>query len=124
GRVSEGANFNGVNLLDGSLQTSFQVGANAGETISVSIGKLTADTLGDSTKNGVSATGSDNALSVGDLVINGVTVGASRASDDTSSRGSDDITAPPNAAASAISKWAAINRVSAESGVTAVVDAN
>lgn len=115
-RVSEGANFNGVKLLDGSLSTSFQVGANAGESIGVSIGKLTADTLGVSAANGVSATGSDNALSNGNLVINGVTVGASRASDDSSSTA--------NAAASAISKAAAINRVSEQSGVTAVVDAN
>lgn len=115
-RVSEGANFNGVNLLDGSLSTSFQVGANAGESISVSIGKLTADTLGVSAKNGVSATGSSNALQVGDLVINGVTVGASRASDDTASIA--------NASASAISKAAAINRVASESGVRAVVDTN
>ncbi len=115
-RVSEGANFNGVNLLDGSLSTSFQVGANAGETIGVSIGKLTADTLGVSSANGVSATGSDNALSSGDLVINGTTVGASRASDDSASTS--------NAAASAISKAAAINRVSDQSGVTAVVDTN
>lgn len=115
-RVSEGANFNGVNLLDGSLSTSFQVGANAGESIAVSIGKLTADTLGVSTKNGVSATGTSSALNVGDLVINGVTVGASRASDDTASTS--------GAAASAIAKAAAINRVASESGVRAVVDTN
>lgn len=116
GRVSEGANFNGVNLLDGSLKTNFQVGANAGETISVSIGKLTADTLGVSNKSGVSSTSSNNALSSGDLVINGVTVGASRASDDAASTS--------QASASAISKAAAINRVSAQSGVTALVDEN
>ncbi|MEX0739749.1 MAG: flagellin [Pseudohongiella sp.] len=115
-RVSEGANFNGVNLLDGSLSTSFQVGANAGESIGVSIGKLTADTLGVSAKSGVSATSTDSALSGGDLVLNGVTVGASRASDDSSSTA--------NASASAIAKAEAINRVSAESGVTALVDEN
>jgi len=113
GRISKGANFNGVNLLDGSLSTTFQVGANAGETISVSIGKLTADTLGVSSKSGISSTSTTDALSVGDLVINGVTVGATRASDDTAST---DL-----AGASAISKAAAINRVSAESGVTAIV---
>lgn len=115
-RVSEGANFNGVNLLDGSLSTSFQVGANAGETIGVSIGKLTSDTLGVSAKSGVSATATSTALSGGDLTINGVSVGASRASDDSSST---DL-----ASASAISKAAAINRVSADSGVTALVDEN
>lgn len=116
GRVSEGANFNGVNLLDGSFTTSFQVGANAGETINVSIGKLTADTLGVSTKSGVSSTSSSSAITNGDLVINGVTIGASRASDDTAST---DL-----ANASAISKAAAINRASAETGVTALVDSN
>ena len=115
-RVSEGANFNGVNLLDGSLSTSFQVGANAGESISVSIGKLTADTLGVSDKSGISSTSTSSALSGGDLVINGIAVGASRASDDSSSTS--------NASASAISKAAAINRVSADSGVTALVDEN
>lgn len=115
-RVSTGANFNGVNLLDGSLNTSFQVGANAGESISVSIGKLTADTLGVSNKSGISATSTDSALSGGDLVLNGVTVGASRASDDTAST--------DMASASAISKAAAINRVSDQSGVTALVDKN
>ena len=116
GRVSTDANFNGVNLLDGSLTTSFQVGANAGETISVSIGKLTADTLGVSNKSGVSSTSTANALSSGDLVINGISVGASRASDDTASTSL--------ASSSAIAKAAAINRVSAESGVTALVDDN
>ena len=116
GRVSEGANFNGVNLLDGSLSTTFQVGANAGETIDVSIGKLTTDTLGVSEKNGVTASATDVGLSTGDLTINGVAVGASKASDDSASTAGQ--------AASAISKAAAINAVSEQSGVTAVVDTN
>lgn len=116
GRVSEGANFNGVNLLDGSLSTTFQVGANAGETIDVSIGKLTNDTLGVSEKNGVTASATDVGLSVGDLTINGVAVGASKASDDSASTAGQ--------TASAISKAAAINAVSDQSGVTAVVDSN
>jgi len=116
GRVSEGANFNGVNLLDGSLSTTFQVGANAGETIDVSIGKLTNDTLGVAEKNGVTASATDVGLSVGDLTINGVAVGASKASDDSASTAGQ--------AASAISKAAAINAVSEQSGVTAVVDSN
>jgi flagellin len=116
GRVADTANFNGVKLLDGSYNSNFQVGANAGETINVSIGKLSADTLGVSTQNGVSSTGSSSALGAGDLIINGVAVGASRASDDSASTA--------NAASSAISKAAAINRVSDQSGVTAVVDTN
>lgn len=116
GRVADTANFNGVKLLDGSYNSNFQVGANAGETINVSIGKLSADTLGVSTQNGVSSSATDDALQSGDLVINGVSVGATRASDDTASTNGNNT--------SAISKAAAINRVSGETGVTAVVDSN
>ncbi len=115
-RAGSQTNFNGLNLLDGSFSSVFQVGANSGETISVSIGKLTADTLGVSTKSGVSATATSAALSGGDIVINGTSIGASRASDDTASTA--------NQSASAIAKAAAVNRASAETGVTAIVDEN
>ncbi|MGY2080446.1 flagellin N-terminal helical domain-containing protein [Modestobacter sp. SYSU DS0657] len=37
-RIASTTNFNGKSLLDGKYNTSFQVGANAGETIGVSIG--------------------------------------------------------------------------------------
>jgi flagellin len=113
-RAGSQTNFNGLNLLDGSFSSVFQVGANAGETISVQIGKLTADTLGVSSKSGVSALATSSALSGGDLVINGVSIGASRASDDTASTAS--------ASASAIAKAAAINRATGQTGVTAIVD--
>ena len=115
-RTAEGTNFNGVKLLDGSFSTSIQVGANAGDAVDVSIGKLTADTLGVSSKNGVSSVRTDSALAAGELVINGVSVGATRASDDVSSTAEKDT--------SAIAKAAAINRVSDQTGVTAVVDTN
>ncbi|MDP2286248.1 MAG: flagellin [Pseudohongiella sp.] len=115
-RTAEGTNFNGVKLLDGSFATSIQVGANAGDTVGISIAKLTADTLGVSAKNGVSSVGTTDALAAGQLVINGVSVGATRASDDSSSTEGKDT--------SAISKAAAINRISDQTGVTAVVDAN
>ena len=115
-RAGSQTNFNGLNLLDGSFSSVFQVGANSGETISVSIAKLTADTLGVSTKSGVTTTATSSALSSGDLVINGTTIGASRASDDTASTA--------NIAASAIAKAAAVNRASGQTGVTALVDKN
>ncbi len=113
-RAGSQTNFNGLNLLDGSFSSVFQVGANAGETISVQIGKLTADTLGVSSKSGISAQATSSALSGGDLVINGISIGASRASDDTASTAS--------ASSSAIAKAAAINRATAQTGVTAIVD--
>jgi flagellin-like hook-associated protein FlgL len=38
-RISDTTTFNGTKLLDGSYRGTFQVGANAGETISVNIGR-------------------------------------------------------------------------------------
>jgi flagellin len=116
GRTAETTNFNGVKLLDGTFNTSIQVGANAGDTVNVSLGTLTADSLGVAAKNGVSSVRTDDALAAGELIINGVSVGATRAADDVASTAEKDT--------SAISKAAAINRVSDQTGVTAVVDAN
>lgn len=46
-RISETTNFNGLNLLDGTFTTqNFQVGANANQTISVSVSGASAETLG------------------------------------------------------------------------------
>ena len=115
-RTAEETDFNGRKLLDGSFSATFQVGANAGQTVDISIGELTADKLGSSSQSGLSARGTDQSLGNGDLIINGVAVQASRAEDDTSSTS--------NNAASAISKVAAINRVSDQTGVTAMVNEN
>lgn len=118
--VSENANFNGRKLLDGSFTTAtFQTGANEGETIAFGIAKATVDSLGTAVTNGISSDVAGNAasdLAAGDLVINGIAVGASTSADDSSS-----ITL---SSASAIAKVAAINRVSGESGVTASVNKN
>ncbi|MEH6447896.1 MAG: flagellin [Oleispira sp.] len=115
-RTADETDFNGRNLLDGSFSASFQVGANAGQTIDVSIGELTADKLGSSSQSGLSAIGTDNALENGDLVINGVAISASKAEDDTSSTSGN--------SASAISKVEAINRFSDETGVSAQISEN
>jgi len=115
-RTGEQTNFNGKNLLDGTFATSFQIGANVGETIAVEIEQATADSLGTSSLGGISAVGTDVGLSNGDLIINGVAVGVSSAQDDTAST--------DNAAASAIAKAAAINSFSDQTGVTAIVNEN
>jgi len=39
-RIAKTTNFNGTNLLDGTYNTVFQVGANAGQTIGVAIGSV------------------------------------------------------------------------------------
>ena len=45
-RISGDANFNGIKLLDGSAKSnSFQVGANAGQTISFSIGEVSTKSM-------------------------------------------------------------------------------
>jgi len=115
-RTADETDFNGRNLLDGSFSASFQVGANAGQTIEVSIGELTADRLGSSSQSGLSAIGTDSALENGDLVINGVPISASKAEDDTASTSGN--------SASSIAKVEAINRFSSETGVTAQVNEN
>jgi len=127
--VAESANFNGKNLLDGSFQNSvFQTGANVGDTVSVSISKVDTDALGSAATAGISssvtrtpfldnaAATADLSLVAGDIVINGVSVGASDGSVDTASS--------VKSASSAIAKAAAINEVSDQTGVTATASPN
>jgi flagellin len=83
-RVANQTSFNGVKLVDGSFSSAvFQVGANAGETITVgsitdanvaALGSVTAATGQSGAVSGISALG---AVGAGKLVINGVDVGAS-----------------------------------------------
>jgi flagellin len=115
-RTAEDTDFNGRKLLDGSFNATFQIGANAGQTLDVSIGELTADKLGASDSVGISSQGSNSGLQNGDLIINGEAIAPSQASDDTSSF--------DNAEASAIAKSAAINKSYDETGVKAVVNEN
>ena len=77
-RVSSQTTFNDVKLLDGTFSNAaFQVGANAGETITVSsvTSARTAD-LGASLSATAVGTTITGALGAGDLIINGVDVGA------------------------------------------------
>jgi flagellin len=115
-RTAEETDFNGRKLLDGSFSATFQIGANAGQTLDISIAELTAGKLGASKDSGISAQGNSNALGNGDLSINGVAIQASRAEDDTASTS--------NSAASAIAKVEAINRAYDETGVKAQVTDN
>ncbi len=88
GRIAETTEFNGKNLLDGSMtDATFQVGANAGanQTISFSIDSAKTDALSQvgtniSAPNGtpeVGTTVSGDALAAGDLLINGEEIAAS-----------------------------------------------
>ncbi len=123
--VADTTNFNGKKLLDGSFQNSvFQTGANVGDTITVSVAKLDTTSLGSAETAGISsnvsqvaltAAGTD-ALVAGDLVVNDVAVGASSSEADTASIA--------YGSSSSIAKVDAINAVSEQTGVTAVVNTN
>jgi len=120
-RVATTTNFNGTNLLDGSFTSqNFQVGANAGNTITVaSVGNMQTSQLG-TTGSGTgtysaSVTGSTStlkALAAGDLTLNSTQVGASQAG-----------LAAGQGSGSAYSIATAINAVSGTSGVTATANA-
>ena len=84
-RVAKTTSFNGTKLLDGSFaNATFQVGANAGEGISISsIVSAKSDTLGNtslittanSANSGITATGMSTGIAAGALQIKGVALG-------------------------------------------------
>jgi flagellin len=78
-RVSQTTSFNGVKLLDGSFASqAFQVGANQGETISVSaITSARTSALGQSYTASHTGTATTTALASGDLTLNGAAIQAS-----------------------------------------------
>ena len=119
-RVSLQTNFNGTKLLDGTFsEVSFQVGANEGESVTFGIEGATVNQLGAASTDGISSdqqggtTQTIVAMAAGDLVINGIAVGASSGVDDPSSSIDQD--------KSAIAKAAAINKVADKTGITAKV---
>ncbi len=122
--VGARTNFNGIKLLDGSAKAvKLQTGSRAGETVGFGIGSTRATDLGTGASAALSATGAfaatasslttNESLIAGDLLINNVNIGPSSANDDNLSSGEK--------TASAIAKVAAINRATADSGVSAVV---
>jgi len=79
--ISSQTNFNGVNLLDGTFQNvKFQVGAQAGQTIGLTIGSTAANAIGayQSTANAAIYTGTGSGTGgVGDSTGNAFTITAS-----------------------------------------------
>lgn len=116
-RVAEQTSFNGTKLLDGSFTAvAFQVGANAGETISISsIANAQVGAIGGTftrvtgSFNATALTGFATSIAAGGVVLNGVDIGA--------------IGSAANAQERAGQLVEAINRVSAQSGVGASYDA-
>ena len=81
-RIANQTTFNGKKVLDGSLQSqSFQIGANVGQTVSVSLGQsVKASDLGQVAEvksgdiSGIFSTGTGVKLAAGDLTVNGTDV--------------------------------------------------
>jgi len=118
--VANKTNHNNIKLLDGSAgKIVLQTGTNANDTMDISFGSVKTKDIGMGSRASLSSVATNfaanaaPALADGDLILNGVVVGASLATDDTKSSAAN--------ASSAISKAAAINRVSAQSGVRATV---
>jgi len=111
-RVATQTNFNGVKLLDGSFANqAFQVGANQGETISVSaIVNANSSALGTYSRASVTggAATAFTAVTAGDLTINGTSVGG--------------IGVDTSATERAASVRDAVNSVSDTTGVYAIND--
>jgi len=117
-RIAETTNFNGNKILNGSfLGAKVQVGANVGETISVSVGDARTTALARqvrvSSSDGVSTTSSFGTLSFTPAGGSSVVIRSAVAADDQLSTS--------NNANSAIAKAKAINDASAFSGVRAIV---
>lgn len=113
--VANTAYFNNVSLLNGNTPTiAIQTGINAGDKTTLSFGSLLSSALGSGSSLALTSLGSSTtAMASGDLVLNGFTVGASLATDDTYSYSSN--------AGSAIAKAAAINRITSTSNIKAEV---
>jgi len=85
-RVADSTQFNGVNLLDGSFTGAvFQVGANAGDTITIAsttdantaaLGSVSTNTTAGLSVAASGLTGFATALIAGDFTINGTDIGA------------------------------------------------
>jgi flagellin len=121
-RVADNTAFNGIKLLDGSFQNqSLQVGAGneLNDRITISIGNAKANALGvgggsSYLKSVQGVAGNGDAMTSGELVINGFAVGPTTSDGVSKTKGD----------ASGIAIAAAINAITGSTNVTATVDKN
>ena len=122
-RIAETTNFNGNKILSGDfLSKDIQVGANVGETLSISIDGAATSDLARQVRT-QATTVSSTGMTAGDMTItykNGNGVGTSTATVRATNAGDDSVSTTNNAA-SAIAKAAAINSLSETTGVRAIV---
>ncbi len=112
-RVANTTQFNGQNLLDGTMGTAnFQVGANANQLISMTGSNFTTNTYGNNTKSTDGVIGDNTTVAGGNLDIDGPL----------GSTGSSPVVIAANSSAKQAAK--AINDVSGTTGVTASAQTN
>jgi flagellin len=123
-RIAETTNFNGNKVLDGTfLSKDIQVGANVGETLSVSIDGAATTDLGRQVRTEAAVVGATS-LAAGEVTIEykdasaagGTSTATVRATSD-----NDDAYSTSNASFSAIAKAAAVNSLTETTGVRAIV---
>ena len=115
-RIGNTTTFNNNKILDGSfLGAQFHVGAASRETISVNVSDARSTALGRQSRNVGTETGTV-AITANDVVVNGTSIRATGATDDTLST--------TLASTSAIAKAAAINDSTAFTDVNAIVGAS
>ena len=121
-RIAETTNFNGNKVLNGDfLARNIQVGANVGETLSVSIAGAGTSDLARQVRFSTAQVVGTTIMNGGDLQISSKTTNGSTVS----IRGSiaaDDQLSTSLAETSAIAKAAAINSSSSHTGVRAIVE--
>jgi len=129
--ISARTSFNGIKLLDGSAASLvLQTGSEIGQTMNLKLDSVSTSSIGIGSRASLSAYGTfdenqvdttvddtsltlPKVMSSGDLIINGVVIRGSN--------GDDDILSYATKERSAIAKAAAINSMSAQTGVKAVV---
>jgi flagellin len=120
--IANRTNFNGIKLLDGTAaKLNIQTGVNSGDMMTMNINAARTQDMGIGGRASLTATGHFHAtagslnkqINAGDLIINGVQVGASNADSDAFSSS--------DKSSSSIAKVVAINAVSSQTGVTASV---
>ncbi len=83
-RISSDTQFNGKQLLDGSFNGTFQIGANTNQNITVTVGNMDADSLGvTGATQASSTTGAVGALTSGTPVEGSFTVDTGKVYDST-----------------------------------------
>ncbi|MFZ9256036.1 MAG: hypothetical protein ACO223_04210, partial [Burkholderiaceae bacterium] len=89
--IAESAEYNGTSLLNGDTPTiKVQTGINSGDTTTLNFSSVVSSALGTGSPLALTSLGgSTTALSSGDLLINGYTIGASLASYDSYSYASN-----------------------------------